>query len=103
QYQYNLNNDDISDHAPILMILKDSLVSYIKHQQEVITNRSKIELDHAKNRMHIIEGLIKALSILDEVIRTIRESDNKRNAKENLIEQFRFTEQQAEAIVMLQL
>jgi Type IIA topoisomerase (DNA gyrase/topo II, topoisomerase IV), A subunit len=60
-------------------------------------------LEHAQKRMHIIEGLIKALSILDEVIRTIRESENKRNAKENLVERYDFTERQAEAIVMLQL
>ena len=103
QVTYNFNMVAISDRAPKLMSLKDILEAYIKHQQEVITNRSKFELEHAKKRMHIIEGLIKALSILDEVIRTIRESDNKRNAKENLIEQFSFTEQQAEAIVMLQL
>src|SRR5699024_3703156 len=82
---YYFNLVAISNRAAKLMSLKDILAAYIKHQQEVITNRSKFELEHAKKRMHIIEGLIKALSILDEVIRTIRESDNKRNAKENLI------------------
>ena len=103
QVSYNFNMVAISDRAPKRMGLKDILEAYIKHQETVITNRSKYELDHAKKRMHIIEGLIKALSILDEVIKTIRESANKRNAKENLMERFNFTEAQAEAIVMLQL
>ncbi len=103
QVSYNFNMVAISDRAPKLMGLKDILEAYIRHQEIVITNRSKYELEHAQKRMHIIEGLIKALSILDEVIKTIRESENKRNAKENLIERYSFTEAQAEAIVMLQL
>ena len=103
QVSYNFNMVAISDRAPKLMGLKDILEAYIRHQETVITNRSKYELEHAQKRMHIIEGLIKALSILDEVIKTIRESENKRNAKENLIERYSFTEAQAEAIVMLQL
>ncbi|MCG3057176.1 hypothetical protein KZ287_33955, partial [Escherichia coli] len=69
----------------------------------VVTNRSKYELTKAKEREHIVAGLIKALSILDEVIATIRASKDKRNAKDNLITQFDFTEKQAEAIVSLQL
>ena len=103
QVSYNFNMVAISDRAPKQMGLKDILEAYIRHQKIVVTNRSRFDLEHAEKRMHIIGGLIKALSILDEVIRTIRESENKRNAKENLIERYSFTEQQAEAIVMLQL
>jgi topoisomerase-4 subunit A len=79
------------------------LDAYIVHQKEVITRRTTFDLKHAKARVHIVEGLIKALSILDEVIKTIRTSKNKADAKENLIIKFEFSELQAEAIVMLQL
>ncbi|GAB3060406.1 DNA topoisomerase IV subunit A [Salinicoccus sesuvii] len=103
QVSYNFNMVAISDRAPKQLGLKEILASYIDHQKTVILNRSNHELSEAERRMHIIEGLMKALSILDEVIRVIRESDNKRNAKENLVESFSFTEAQAEAIVMLQL
>ncbi|MFD2829260.1 DNA topoisomerase IV subunit A [Corticicoccus populi] len=103
QVTYNFNMVAISDRAPKRLGLKEILASYVKHQKEVITNRSQYELEHAEKRMHIIQGLMKALSILDEVIRIIRESDNKKNAKSNLIEAYGFTEMQAEAIVMLQL
>src|SRR5690625_3018019 len=103
QVAYNFNMVAISNRAPKLLTLKEILTSYINHQKEVIYKRSQFELEQAKKRMHIIEGLMKALSILDDVIRLIRESENKKNAKENLIEAFHFTEAQAEAIVMLQL
>lgn len=103
QVTYNFNMVAISDRAPKLMGLREILNSYIAHQKEVIHKRSQFDLERAKKRMHIIEGLMKALSILDDVIRVIRESANKKNAKENLIEAYSFTEAQAEAIVMLQL
>lgn len=103
QVTYNFNMVAISDRAPKLLSLKEILVSYVEHQKEVITNRSKYDLEHAEKRMHVIQGLMKALSILDDVIRIIRESDNKKNAKENLMEAYGFTEMQAEAIVTLQL
>ncbi|MFC3418282.1 DNA topoisomerase IV subunit A [Salinicoccus hispanicus] len=103
QVSYNFNMVAISDRAPKQLGLKEILTSYVAHQKAVIINRSRHELSEAERRMHIIEGLMKALSILDEVIRVIRDSDNKRNAKENLVETFSFTEAQAEAIVMLQL
>lgn len=103
QVTYNFNMVAISDRAPKLMGLREILNSYIAHQKEVIHKRSRFDLERAKKRMHIIEGLMKALSILDDVIRVIRESANKKNAKENLIEAYSFTEAQAEAIVMLQL
>ncbi|WP_414052629.1 DNA topoisomerase IV subunit A [Macrococcus animalis] len=103
QVAYNFNMVAISNRRPSLLGVKAMLESYIKHQQEVILRRSSYELDQAKKRMHIVEGLIKALSILDEVIETIRNSKNKSDAKENLKDKFDFTEAQAEAIVMLQL
>lgn len=103
QVSYNFNMVAISDRAPKLLGVKEILEGYVKHQKEVIRNRSEYELSEAEKRLHIIEGLMKALSILDEVIRVIRESENKRNAKENLVEAFGFTEKQAEAIVTLQL
>jgi topoisomerase-4 subunit A len=103
QVSYNFNMVAISDRAPKQLGLKEILESYIAHQKDVILRRSQYELSEAERRMHIIEGLMHALSILDEVIRVIRESDNKRNAKANLVEAFSFTEAQAEAIVMLQL
>ncbi|MDU0273234.1 DNA topoisomerase IV subunit A [Staphylococcus aureus] len=103
QISYNFNMVAISDGRPKLMGIRLIIDSYLNHQIEVVANRTKFELDNAEKRMHIVEGLIKALSILDKVIELIRSSKNKRDAKENLIEVFEFTEEQAEAIVMLQL
>lgn len=103
QISYNFNMVAIDNRRPKLLSLKDILVAYVEHQKEVVLRRSKYLLDTASKRMHIIEGLMRALSILDEVIRIIRESENKRSAKENLMNAYDFTEKQAEAIVMLQL
>ena len=103
QIPYNFNMVAIHNRRPMLMNLTSILDAYIGHQKEVITNRSQYELKKAKERHHIVEGLMKALSILDEVIATIRSSNDKRDAKNNLIEKFAFTEPQAEAIVSLQL
>ena len=103
QVPYNFNMVAIHNRRPKLMGLKELLDAYIEHQKEVVTRRSEFELTKAKERQHIVEGLMKALSILDEVIATIRASKDKRNAKDNLIAQYSFTEPQAEAIVSLQL
>ncbi|MFB2211884.1 DNA topoisomerase IV subunit A [Staphylococcus aureus] len=103
QISYNFNMVAISDGRPKLMGIRQIIDSYLNHQIEVVANRTKFELDNAEKSMHIVEGLIKALSILDKVIELIRSSKNKRDAKENLIEVYEFTEEQAEAIVMLQL
>ncbi|HCZ0269493.1 DNA topoisomerase IV subunit A [Staphylococcus aureus] len=103
QISYNFNMVAISDGRPKLMGIRQIIDSYLNHQIEVVANRTKFELDNAEKRMHIVESLIKALSILDKVIELIRSSKNKRDAKENLIEVYEFTEEQAEAIVMLQL
>lgn len=103
QVSYNFNMVAIDERAPKLLGLKAILNAYIAHQKDVVARRSRYMLNHAEKRIHIIEGLIRALSVLDEVIRIIRESQNKKDAKENLIAAFDFTEAQAEAIVMLQL
>jgi len=103
QISYNFNMIAIVKKRPRLLGLKQALDAFIDHQKEVITRRSQFDLDHARSELHIVEGLIKCLSILDEVIRVIRASKNKANAKENLVKEFDFTMAQAEAIVTLQL
>jgi len=103
QINYNFNMVAIANKRPVTMGLNELLDCYIDHQKEVITNRSNFELAAAKKRLHIVEGLIEMVSILDAVIHTIRSSDNKRHAIENLVNTYNFTEVQAEAIVMLQL
>ncbi len=103
QVTYNFNMIAIAGRRPTLMSLPMLLDAYIDHQKEVITRRSQYDIQKAKDRLHIVEGLMKALSILDEVIKTIRESKDKRDAKNNIISKFDFSEVQAEAIVSLQL
>lgn len=103
QITFNFNMVAIYNKRPTLMGLPHFLDAYIAHQKEVISNRSRYELEKAQDRQHVVEGLMKALSILDEVIATIRASKDKRDAKDNLIANFTFTEPQAEAIVSLQL
>ncbi|MGE7659712.1 DNA topoisomerase IV subunit A [Bacillus altitudinis] len=103
QIPYNFNMVAIHNRRPTLMTLTTVLDAYIAHQKEVVTNRSAYELRKTKERHHIVDGLIKALSILDEVIATIRSSNDKRDAKNNLMEKYDFTEAQSEAIVSLQL
>lgn len=103
QKNYNYNMVAIKDKRPVLMGIIDILDGYIDHQVDVITRSSIYDLNKAKNRKHIVEGLIKAISILDTVVKTIRQSKDKSDAKNNLISKFGFSEKQAEAIVMLQL
>ncbi|MBY0120484.1 DNA topoisomerase IV subunit A [Bacillus sp. S/N-304-OC-R1] len=103
QVPYNFNMVAISNRHPKLMGLRELLDAYIQHRKEVVTRRTAFDLEKAKARQHIVEGLMKALSILDEVIAAIRASKDKRDAKDNLIAKFAFTEAQAEAIVSLQL
>lgn len=103
QINYNFNMVAIDNMRPQQVGLKRILESYIKHRREVIEKRSRYELQKAQKRQHIVDGLIKALSILDEVIATIRGSKDKKDAKNNLVVQHGFTEEQAEAIVNLQL
>lgn len=103
QISYNFNMVAINNMRPENVGLKQILVAYLEHQRVVITRRTQFELKKAKEREHIVAGLIKALSILDDVIKTIRASNNKKDAKDNLVAQYSFTEAQAEAIVSLQL
>ena len=103
QISYNFNMITIVNRRPMLLGLLGILDAYIAHQKEVIFKRSEFDLAHAKARYHIVEGLIKAISILDEVIKTIRASKNKADAIENLVIKYDFTNEQAEAIVNLQL
>ena len=103
QISYNFNVVSIVNRRPKLLGLREALDAFIAHQREVVRRRTEFDLAHAKARYHIVEGLIKCISILDEVIKVIRASKNKQNAKENLVKEFEFTEEQAEAIVTLQL
>lgn len=103
QISYNFNMVSIVHNRPMTLGIMPILDAYIEHQKEVVTKRTEFDLKHAKARMHIVEGLIKAISILDEVIKTIRASKNKNDAINNLVKQFAFTELQADAIVTLQL
>ncbi len=103
QVSYNFNMIVIANRRPKQLGLLAILDYYIAHKKEVVTNRTKFDLENAKNKLHILEGLVKAISILDEVIKVIRESKNKANAIENLVKEFKFTEAQATAIVNLQL
>lgn len=103
QITYNFNMVAIDHKTPRQLGLKAILEAYVRHQKEVVTRRTRYELDKSKARQHIVEGLIKAVSILDEVIRVIRASKDKKDAKNNLSAAFAFSEAQAEAIVNLQL
>ena len=103
QISYNFNNVAIVNKRPKLLGLKDALDAFIKHQKEVILRRTNFDLAHAKERLEIVEGLIKCISILDEVIKVIRSSKNRSDAKANLIKEFDFTPNQSEAIITLQL
>lgn len=103
QISYNYNVIAIDDKQPKQLGLREILNSYLNFRREVVTRRTNTLLKKDKDREHIVKGLIKAISILDKVIATIRESNNKSHAKVNLINSFEFSEKQAEAIVNLQL
>lgn len=103
QINYNFNMVAIDDQRPMRVGLKRILTSYLEFQKEIIRRRTQYNLTKAQQRLHIVEGLIKSLSILDKVIKTIRASKNRKDAKENLVKEYNFTPEQAEAIVTLQL
>ncbi len=103
QVTYHYNMVAIQDKTPKLLPLKQILDAYISHQKEVITRQSQFDLKKAQDRSHIVEGLIKAISILDELIQTIRTSTNKKDAKEKIMKQYGFSDSQSEAILALQL
>ncbi|MBQ6221439.1 MAG: DNA topoisomerase IV subunit A [Solobacterium sp.] len=103
QIYYNYNNVAIVDQRPVQVGLLGLLDAFIDFRKEVVIRRSQYELDRMEARCHVLEGLMKAVSILDEVIACIRRSQDKADAKKNLIAEFGFTEPQAEAIVNLRL
>ena len=103
QINYNFNMVAIDNFTPRQVGIVPILSSYIAHRREVILARSRFDKEKAEKRLHIVEGLIRVISILDEVIALIRASENKADAKENLKVSYEFTEEQAEAIVTLQL
>ncbi len=100
---YNYNMVAIVNKRPVTIGILGILDAYISHLREVIVRRTKFDLEFNRNELHIVEGLIKALSILDEVIKTIRASKDRNDAINNLVKEFDFTFKQAEAIVILQL
>ena len=100
---YSANMVAIVNGSPKTMNLLDFIDNYINHQVDVITRRSTFDLKKSESRLLIVNGLIKAISILDQVVEIIRKSKDKQDAKKNLQEKFGFSEPQSEAIVMLQL
>ena len=103
QIYYNYNNVTIIDQRPVQVGLCGLLDAFIDFRKDVVLRRSRYELDKMEKRTHIIEGLMKAVSILDEVIRIIRASKDKADSKANLMKEFGFDEPQAEAIVSMRL
>ncbi|MEC5422577.1 DNA topoisomerase IV subunit A [Virgibacillus sp. C22-A2] len=103
QLTYHYNMVAIQDKTPKLLSLPQMLDAYISHQKEIVTKQTEFDLKKARDRSHIVEGLIKAISVLDELIATIRSSKDKQDAKKQIIAKFEFSDAQAEAIVTLQL
>ncbi|MBN1070223.1 DNA topoisomerase IV subunit A [Clostridium botulinum] len=103
QCNISFNMVALADGKPETMSLKNMIRHYVNHQKEIVTRRSEKELEVAKKRFHIVEGFIKAIDVLDEVIATIRSSKSKKDASNNLIEKFAFTAEQAQAILELML
>lgn len=103
QVNINFNMVAIADGKPRTLNLLEIIKHYVHHQRDVITRKTKKELEIAKNRFHIVEGFIKAIDIMDDILKTIRASKSKKDSEENLINKFQFTHAQAEAIVELML
>ncbi|MFD2879197.1 DNA topoisomerase IV subunit A [Paenibacillus rhizoplanae] len=103
QITYNFNMVAIVNKAPQQLGLKAILEAYIAHQREVVSNRTRFDLERAEDRAHVLEGLVKALNILDEVIAAIKASKNRQDAQNNLVWMFGFSERQADSILTLQL
>lgn len=103
QISYNYNVIAIVNKAPVQMPLTMALDAFIRHREDVVLRRSQYDLNVKKDRNHIVQGLIKAVSIMDEIIQIIRKSKDKSDAKKNLIDRYNFSEKQAEAIVVMRL
>ncbi|BDR89860.1 DNA topoisomerase (ATP-hydrolyzing) [Clostridium tetani] len=103
QINISFNMVALANGKPEVMGLKTMIYHYVEHQKEVVRRRSEKELEIAENRFHIVEGFIKAIDIMDEIIKTIRKSKSKKEASKNLIDEFKFTKAQSEAILELML
>ena len=103
QDTFGVINLALVNGEPKVLTLKDILVNYLIHQEDVVTRRTKYDLNKAEERAHILEGLLIALDNIDEVIRIIRASENVQKAKEELIKRFGLTDAQAQAIVDMRL
>jgi len=103
QVTYNFNMVAIVNKTPKQLGLKEMLEAYLEHQKEVVINRTRFDLEKAEDRAHVLEGLVKALNILDDIIAAIKASKNRQDAQQNLVSKFGFTERQADAILTLQL
>ena len=105
QTNFNLNNVSLieSGSQPRLLNIKDLLMEFVEFRRNVVYRRSVFQLNKAKDRLHILEGLKKAIDIIDEVIDTIKKSESKADARTNLMEKFWFTEKQAEYILLMRL
>ncbi len=103
QVSYSYNMVAIVNRRPETLGIIPMLDAYIAHQKEVVRRRSEFDLRAYEKRLHIVDGFLKMISILDKVIKVIRSSKNKSDAKDNLVKEFDFTVEQAEAIVTLQL
>ena len=103
QVNYNFNMVAIVNRRPKQLGILEILDAFIAHQRDVILRRTKFDLKKANERLHIVEGLLKAVDILDEIIKIIRASKNKQDSIDNLVKQFDFTVEQATAIVMMRL
>ncbi|WP_234120264.1 DNA topoisomerase IV subunit A [Clostridium hydrogenum] len=103
QCNINFNMVAIADGKPETMGLKTIIGHYVEHRKDIVTRRTKRELEIAEKRFHIVEGFIKAIDIMDDIIKTIRASKSKKDSEENLAKEYGFTELQAAAIVELML
>lgn len=103
QVSYSYNMVAIVNKSPVLVSLEAALDAFIEHREDIVLRRSQYDLDAKTKRLHILEGLIRAVSIMDEIIQIIRSSKDKQDSKKNLIARFDFSETQAEAIVTMRL
>ena len=105
QTNFNLNNVSLIEWGtqPRLLNIKDLLMEFVTFRREVVYRRSVFQLNKAKDRLHILEGLKKAIDIIDEVIDTIKNSESKNDARQNLMDKFGFSEKQAEYILLMRL
>jgi len=103
QSSFSVNNIALVDGRPRMLNLKNLIKCFVRHRHEVVLRRTRFELDKALKRAHILEGLLKALDIIDEIIALIKASGSVQEAREGLVEQFEFSPEQAEAIVEMRL